>query len=104
MLKRNLCLLAVMMAVSLSSCSNMLYKDALHQGYMPADTQIDKLAVGMSETAVIALLGEPILVNPLYPEKWAYVELHSTNWAQDPDITRLMLTFKQHKLALIEKH
>ena len=103
MSKKNLCFLTAAIAIVLTSCSNMLYKDALHQGYMPENTQVSKLVIGMPEASVVALLGEPTLINPLYPEKWAYVELHSKNWAQSPNISKLMLTFKQHKLATIEK-
>jgi len=77
---KKVCICLTVMSALLSNCSSYLYHDSIEQGFMPPASAINGIHTGMSEKAVVQLLGEPTLVNPLYPNKWAYVHTHASKW------------------------
>ena len=100
MLKK-VCICLIVTSSILSSCSSFLYHDAIEQGQMPQASIVKKIHVGMNEKAVVQLLGEPTLVNPLYPNKWAYVHTHAKAWSNEPTVEKLELIFENGVLKTI---
>ena len=97
-LLKNIILIAA--TIALSSCSSMIYKEKIAQGYLPDNQAIKKLKLGMTEDSVTTLLGKPSLINPLYPNKWAYVFTESMGYEQN-EIKTLALVFNKGKLSNI---
>ena len=63
----------ILAVLIMASCSSILYKQDISQGSYPSDASIGKIKVGMTKEEVTSILGSPTLVNPIYPNKWAYV-------------------------------
>ena len=84
------------------SCSNVMYKQNISQGSFPDAKSIKLVKVGMSETEVTEILGEPTLKNLVYQNKWAYIATKQKGYEQlNKNI--LNLTFKDGKLISIHK-
>jgi len=97
LLKNSILIIAT---IIISSCSSVIYKERISQGYFPDSQSVKKLKLGMTENTVKDLLGNPNLTNPLYPNKWAYVFTESMGYEQK-EIKTLALTFKKGKLSNI---
>ena len=85
-----------------SSCSSILYKQDLSQGSYPEKSEISKLKIGMNKDEVTKILGTPTLVNPLYPNKWAYIYTYEEGFNKTEN-DKLLLDFNDNKLTKIKK-
>jgi outer membrane protein assembly factor BamE len=95
-------------ALSLSACSLFPppYKVPVTQGNLITQEQLSQLQVGMSESQVTYLLGNPMLKDTFKPNEWHYVYtvLHAAPDTQKSDISDLMLTFSNGVLTQIQNN
>ena len=92
----------LLLSLFVCSCSNIMYKQNISQGSFPDAKSIKLVKIGMSETEVSELLGEPTLKNVVYQNKWAYVSTKQKGYEQLSKKT-LNLTFKDGKLISLRK-
>ena len=71
------------------------YKATINQGNMLDKFQVKQLRIGMTQTEVKALIGEPVINNIFHQNTWEYI-----NQSSDKQY-RLQLIFKDDKLIKI---
>lgn len=91
-------LLVLSIAIMISSCSVLTYKDTIYQGNKLDKEKIAKITIGMSKADIIAILGQPNLINPIDENKWAYV-YSKEKQSQPKEVESLQLQFKEDKLS-----
>ncbi|MCB5161569.1 outer membrane protein assembly factor BamE [Marinomonas algarum] len=93
-------------AISLSACSLFPppYKVPVTQGNLITEEQLAKLQVGMSESQVTYLLGNPMLKDTFKPNEWhyLYVTRYATPDTKKSNATDLTLIFERGVLTEIQ--
>lgn len=95
-------------ALSLSACSLFPppYKVPVPQGNLITEEQISQLQIGMSESQVIYLLGNPMIRDIIKPNEWHY--LFNVEYATPETLTsgsdNLVLTFNNGTLTQIKNN
>jgi outer membrane protein assembly factor BamE len=86
--------------LTLNGCGSIPYRPNIQQGNVIENPETNKLHLGMTKPEVIAILGNPVLVNPFDDNSWAYV---STKQIRGGKIEkqRLDLQFDKDKLIKI---
>ena len=92
--------------VSLTGCTDSLNHLAYHpdipQGNIVTQEQINKLAVGMTQSEVIQIVGTPLLTDPFHANRWDYIH-RTTSTADETTQTDLIVTFDTNqKVSKIE--
>jgi outer membrane protein assembly factor BamE len=95
-------------ALSLSACSLFPppYKIPVTQGNLVTQEQLSQLEVGMSESQVTYLLGNPMIRDTFKPDEWHYMftVLHPAQDTKTSEINDLMLTFSNGVLTQIQNN
>ncbi|MBJ7539241.1 outer membrane protein assembly factor BamE [Marinomonas transparens] len=95
-------------ALSLSACSLFPppYKAPVAQGNLITEEQLAKLQVGMSESQVTYLLGNPMIRDTFKPNEWHYLYVikHATPDAPKSAADNLTLIFNAGTLAQIKNN
>ncbi|MEO9275432.1 outer membrane protein assembly factor BamE [Marinomonas sp. 5E14-1] len=94
-------------ALSLSACSLFTpYKVPVTQGNLVTQEQLSQLEVGMSESQVTYLLGNPMIRDTFKPDEWHYMftVLHPATDTQTSEVNNLMLIFSDGVLTQIENN
>lgn len=87
--------LATFVSVSLSGC---IYKIDVQQGNIITDKDVQRIQTGMSSTAVVQMLGEPLLRNVFKDNRLAYV--YTMKQGRQPMHRRnLTIYFKDDKVT-----
>lgn len=98
------CFLIALLGILLTGCSYFHgYRPDFQQGNVINPQQLSQLRIGMGKLDVEQLMGEPILQNALYENRWLYVYTFKTN--NGPLIIKqVALTFQNGRLTKIEKN
>lgn len=91
----------LLLASLLSSCSLFrTHKMDIEQGNVISQQDVSRVHVGMSESQVKAILGQPLLVNIFTPGRIDYV--YTIQKGHDPLVeTRVICVFRNGRLAEI---
>jgi outer membrane protein assembly factor BamE len=95
-------------ALSLSACSLFPppYKVPVTQGNLVTKEQLSQLQIGMSESQVTYLLGNPMLRDTFKPNEWHYLytTLYATPDTKQSDADDLVLIFSDGVLTQIKNN
>ncbi|MGO3739506.1 MAG: outer membrane protein assembly factor BamE [Marinomonas foliarum] len=95
-------------ALSLSACSLFPppYKVPVTQGNLITKEQLSQLQIGMSESQVTYLLGNPMLRDTFKPNEWHYLytALYATPETEKSDVNDLVLIFDNGILKEIKNN
>jgi outer membrane protein assembly factor BamE len=96
-------LICVLMMVLLSSCSYFqVRKPIIEQGNVLTDENQSQLHSGMSRSQVIALMGNPVLINILTPHRVEYIYTYQDG--NNPRLTkRITCIFENGVLQEIQR-
>lgn len=98
-------MLFVMSVLACTACSSDIFLE--HNGNMPEDSKIAKIAVGQSKNEVRDILGNPSSVTGLSDDHWIYMSSTQRKIAflRPDEIDReiLALSFEKDKVSKIEK-
>jgi len=88
--------------ILLSGCENswypLLYKPDVQQGNLYDAEQVARLRIGMDSDQVRYIMGDPLLINRVDPEHWAYV--YTFRKGGDPmTVQYVQLTFSHDRLV-----
>lgn len=96
-----LILLAALIAVGLSGCSQWVYRQDIQQGNVLDEEDLNRLQLGMNKRQVQVLLGSPSVQSPFHSDRWDYVNTYASRG--EAFITRtLTLVFADGELVSIE--
>ncbi len=93
----------IALSLSLSACSNWIYRIDIPQGNYLEQKAIDQLQVGMTKEQVKFVLGSPVIVDTFKPDIWHYV--YEFNSGKDKNLDfkkKFILTFEDEKLKSAE--
>lgn len=93
-------ILALTFAVALSGCG-LVYKQAVQQGNLLEEDQVDALKPGMTKRQVSLVLGTPALSSPFHDNRWDYVSSYKDADGK-VDRKRLTVFFEDNVLVRIE--
>jgi len=79
----------------------MLYKQAVQQGNLLEDDQVDALKPGMTKRQVSLVLGSPAIASPFHENRWDYVSSYKDSDGK-VDQKRLTVIFEDNVLVRIE--
>lgn len=65
--------LAIVIALSITSCSSWVYRIDIPQGNYLEQKDIDKLQIGMTKEQVKFVLGSPVVVDTFNQDTWHYI-------------------------------
>lgn len=95
-------------ALSLGACSLFPppYKVPVSQGNQITKDQLSQLQIGMSESQVTYLLGNPMLRDTFKPNEWHYLytSLYTAPDAKKSDVDDLVLIFNNGVLTEIKSN
>ncbi len=91
--------LLLLTALLLAACAP--YKMDIRQGNYITPEARERLKIGMTSTQVRALLGTPLVSDPLHPDRWDY-EYSLEHRKQLVSSQRMTLYFKGGKLVRID--
>ncbi|NLQ17403.1 outer membrane protein assembly factor BamE [Marinomonas sp. M1K-6] len=95
-------------ALSISACSLFPppYKVPVTQGNLITQEQLSQLKVGMSESQVTYLLGNPMLIDTFKPNEWHYLyaSLYAEPGTKHSDADDLVLIFSDGVLTQIKNN
>jgi len=92
-------LVAACCALSMSACSNWIYRIDVPQGNFLEQKDIDKLRIAMTKEQVQFVLGNPVAENSFDDNVWHYFySLKSGNGKRDFE-KQLVLNFEDNKLV-----
>ncbi|MGO2353745.1 MAG: outer membrane protein assembly factor BamE [Marinomonas foliarum] len=95
-------------ALSLGACSLFPspYKVPVSQGNLVTKDQLSQLQIGMSESQVTYLLGNPMLRDTFKPNEWHYMftSIYGTPDTQKSEVDDLMLIFDNGILKEIKNN
>ncbi len=94
-------------ALSLSACSLFTpYKVPVTQGNLVTQEQLSQLEIGMSESQVTYLLGNPMIRDTFKPDEWHYMftVLHPATDTKTSEVNNLVLTFSDGVLTQIKNN
>jgi len=78
------------------------HKIDIQQGNIISTESVEKVTVGMSREQVANLLGRPIAINQVNPNRWDYI--YSINRSGErPKVQRVSLLFENEQVATIQK-
>lgn len=63
----------IILSLSLSACTNWIYRIDVPQGNYLAQKDVEKLRIGMSKEQVIFVLGHPVVQDSFDHSTWYYV-------------------------------
>jgi outer membrane protein assembly factor BamE len=93
--------IALLLAVLIGGCSNLLYKPEVQQGVLLSTEMLEKLKPDLTKRQVRLLLGTPSVSDAFHPERWDYVYYVGKAGAKvHPQ--RLTLYFRNDSLARAE--
>ncbi len=91
-------LIALVMALTLSSGCKLIYKQNVQQGNALEQDDLDQVTLGMSKKQVAYLLGTPSIHDPFHQDRWDYISLLSRR-GNDPVRRLVTLTFENDLLV-----
>lgn len=92
------------LSLSLSACSNWIYRIDVPQGNFLDENDVDKLRVGMTKEQVIYVLGRPILKDAFDKDTWYYVYKMKRGMAKrGEDFEKhMVITFVDDRISTVE--
>jgi outer membrane protein assembly factor BamE len=89
----------IITALTLSACSNWVYRYDVAQGNYLEQKSIDKLQVGMTKEQVKFILGSPVVVDAFNDDTWNYVYKLKSGRNKDFDMRKqFIISFDNDKL------
>ena len=97
----NQILFTLILALSLSGCSNWVYKYDISQGNYLNQDDVNKLRINMTKEQVQFVLGTPLADNPFKSDKWHYIYTIKSGKTDLTKRKELVVTFNGDMLASI---
>ncbi|MGJ8629671.1 MAG: outer membrane protein assembly factor BamE [Glaciecola sp.] len=96
-----LCLVAT---ITLSGCSNWIFRIDIPQGNYLDDRDVKKLRIEMTKEQVQFVLGQPVIKDSFDPDTWYYVyEIKRGMEGRGKDLRKeLIITFNDNKLTQVD--
>jgi outer membrane protein assembly factor BamE len=92
--------IAIVLAFTLSACSNWVYRIDIPQGNYLEQKEIDKLQIGMTKEQVKFILGSPVVLDAFNPDTWYYVyRLKSGRGAEHNKSKKFTIIFIDEKVS-----
>ena len=91
-------LIVALLSASLVGC----FKPEIRQGNFLEKDTVALLRPGMTQAQVVAIMGRPMIQDPLHPERWDYVRWVNPNDGSPIQIWRVTLFFKGALVASID--
>jgi outer membrane protein assembly factor BamE len=92
----------VLLALFLSGCSNLLYRQDIQQGNLVEQKDVNALKPGMTKRQVSLIMGAPALGTPFHENRWSYVRSDFRGDSNSREVKRLTLFFDNGVLIRIE--
>lgn len=105
-MKKSVLILCAAMTLSACSLFPPPYKVPVTQGNLVTQEQFSQLELGMSESQVTYLLGNPMIRDTFKPDEWhyQYTSLYAAPETKESEITNLVLTFDNGVLTNIKNN
>ncbi len=82
----------------------MVYHQDIQQGNLIDETALSQVSIGQTREAVQAILGAPIMLSPFHANRWDYVYYFKSAQEPEPTVRRVVLFFKEDKVATLETY
>jgi len=93
-------MMVVLVAVlTLSGCSNWVYKFDITQGNFLNQDDVDKLRIEMTKEQVEYVLGSPVIENPFKSDSWHYIYTKRSGKTDKTSRTELIVKFENNRLV-----
>jgi len=105
MSRKRLTVLAIISSSLLTACSwgwFPVHRLDVNQGNKLDQESVDKLELGMTDTQVRFLLGNPLVTDSFHPDRWDYVYYYQEESRGKPIRKHLQVRFKEGKVVGIE--
>ena len=93
-------ILAITIALSLSACSNWVFRIDIPQGNFLEQKNIDKLQIGMNKEQVKFVLGSPVVVDAFNNDTWSYVYLFKSGRSEDKNVQKKFIIQFENDLLI----
>lgn len=105
-MKKTVFMLCTLLSLNACSLFPPAYKVPVIQGNIVTEEQISQLKVGMTESQVTYLLGNPMVKDTFKPNEWHYLynEKYATPESPKSDTNNLMLIFENGLLTQISNN
>jgi len=95
--------LIIVIALSVSACSNLIYRMDIPQGNYLEQKNIDKLQIEMTKEQVKFILGSPVVIDIFNDDTWHYVYRLKSGRGEKLNITKqFIVKFKENILISAE--
>ncbi len=95
--------LAAVLILSTSACSNWIYRIDIPQGNYLEQKDVDKLQIGMTKEQVKFVLGSPVVVDSFNKDTWHYVYRFKSGRSEALNANKkFTIKFEDNKLVLAE--
>lgn len=97
-------LLALVASITMSACSDWIFRIDVPQGNFLEEKNVNKLRIGMTKEQVIFVLGHPVVQDSFDRDTWYYVyEMKRGMRKRGEDFRKdLVLVFEEERLKAIE--
>lgn len=92
-------LIIALLSASLTAC----FKPEIRQGNFLEKDTIALLKPGMTQSQVLAIMGRPMIQDPMHPERWDYVRWVNPNDGSPIENWRVTLFFQGDLVAKIDE-
>ncbi len=93
--------------ISLSACGAWWlprpHRIDIQQGNLLSTESVEQIEVGMSRNEVVQLLGQPLAVNQLNPNRFDYI-FSINRSGEKPNVKRLSVDFQNGVVSAIDTH